>query len=325
MIKVVIAITTYNLKDYISKALDSVLMQKTNFEYKIIVADDCSTDGTLQILYKYKKQYPGKIEVLVSEKNLGSLANSNRIFDKLECEYFSFLDGDDYWIDEKHLQKQVDFLDQHLEYMLCGGNTQYLRNNVLAEYVVPVEKCNKTYTFESMLKDTIPFVHTSALLIRNTIFKNGLPECYRRVVNTFENCALRGEDFRRILHLEKGAMYIFSDVVSVYRIHEKGMWQGSSQTKRAIESAIGFNFYKKYFGNKYGDYFEKRAKASYQGMMRTLVIDRNLLGDFMLNEKEAYLLTSLLDDISNENTLCYQHSKVMRILLNIIIRIFFVK
>ena len=92
MVKVIVCITTYNLEKYISKAIDSVLCQVTNFDFKIIVADDCSTDGTLKILLDYKKTFPEKIEILTADKNQGSLANSNRLFDVIKCEYHSWME-----------------------------------------------------------------------------------------------------------------------------------------------------------------------------------------------------------------------------------------
>lgn len=321
MTKVIVAITTYNLEKYIAKALDSILCQKTDFDYKIIVADDCSTDRTIEILKKYKKSYPEKIELLLSDHNMGSLSNSNRIFDGLQCEYFSFLDGDDYWIGDERLQKQVDFLDSHPEYSLCGGNTQYLKNNALADYVVDGSKLGRTYDFESLLNEDIPFVHTSALLLRNNIFKFGLPECFKKAEDTFENCALRGEDFRRILHLETGPMYLMKETVSVYRIHENGLWQGSSYAKRTIESAITNNYYKKYFGNKYGLYFVKKAKESYKNMMNILIVDYNLLGVYRLNKNETFLLTSLMNDLALGKKSFKVNNSIKRKLLRIIIRI----
>lgn len=322
MNKVAVVITTYNLEKYIAQALDSVLMQKTNFSYKIIVADDCSTDNTIRILKEYRSKYPEKIELMLNKKNEGSLANSNRVFDGLQSEYFSFLDGDDYWLGEDHLQKQVDYLDTHREYMLCGGNTQYLVNDKLSGYVIKREKTNTSYSFCSLLRDEIPFVHTSALLIRNSIFVNGLPQCYKDAVNTFENCALRGEDFRRIIHLELGKMYVMKDVLSVYRIHSKGIWQGSSSATRVIESAIGYNFYKKYFGKTYGDYFEIKAIKSYRAMMNTLIIECGLLKDYNLNTKETKLLNGLLMDIKKDDVIRKPISKIRIKLLKVLIDLF---
>ena len=323
MIKVAVVITTYNLEEYIGQALESVLNQKTNFEYKIIVADDCSTDKTLEIINDFKNKYPQKIEVLSSSKNQGSLVNSNRVFNGLQCVYFTFLDGDDYWVNDNRLQMQVDYLDEHPEHMLCGANTQYLRDGVLKELVIPPDKTGKSYSFQDLINNTVPFVHTSAILVRNTIFINGLPACYKNAENTFENCALRGEDFRRILHLEQGDMYIMPDVFSVYRIHSRGVWQGSSEAKQNIEGAIAANFYRKYFEGKYDGYFDNNAHRAYREMMKILVTEYGLLNDYQLNEKETLLFTSLLNDIYKERSTETVNSKFKRKLMRALIKFFF--
>lgn len=297
MVKVIVAITTFNLEQYIQEALDSVLAQETSFEYKIVVADDCSQDNTLKILQNYRMKYPEKIVVLASNKNKGSLANSNRIFEDLQCEYFTFLDGDDYWVGNDRLQRQVDFLEQNPMYMMCAGNTQYLKNGVLADYVVDKRKLGKSYTFDDMINERMPFFHTSSILVRNTIFKNGLLKCYKDAESTFENCALRGEDFRRIIHLEQGPLYAMEDTLSVYRIHENGIWQGSTNLKRMLEATIGFNFYAKFFGNKYGDYFIVKRNELYKELMKIMVVDKDILSSYILTEKESELFLSLLKDM----------------------------
>ncbi len=301
MLKAIIAITTYNLEKYISEALDSVLRQKTDFDYKVLIADDCSTDGTVDILRKYKEKYPEKIKLMLSEKNVGSLANSNRLFDKIDCEYFSFLDGDDYWLGEDRLQKHVDFLDKNREYSMCAGNTRMLRDGKEAELLVQPRYLNKPYSFDDYLSNAMPFIHTSGITVRNTIYKNGLPECYFRCVDTFENCALRGEDFRRILHLEQGSLFLFDDIVSVYRIHDGGLWQGSSEVKRLIEGAIAGNFYSKYFNGKYDGAFDIIAQTNYKNLIAYLLTNCEFANRYLLSEKDTALLTSLMTDISKRN------------------------
>ena len=318
MVKVIVAITTFNLEQYIEEALDSVLAQETNFEYKIVVADDCSKDNTLKILQNYSMKHPEKIVVLDSDKNVGALANSNRIFENLQCEYFTFLDGDDYWVGKDRLQRQVDFLEQNPTYMMCAGNTQYLKNGVLADYVVDKRKLGKTYTFDDMLNERMPFFHTSSILVRNTIFINGLLKCYKEAENTFENCALRGEDFRRIIHLEQGPLYAMEDTLSVYRIHENGIWQGSTNFKRMLEATIGFNFYAKFFGNKYGDYFIVKRNELYKEVMKIMVLDKDILSSYVLTEKESELFLALLKDI---RTTSLGSSKSH--LKNILVKMFF--
>ena len=204
---------------------------------------------------------------------------------------------------------------------MCGGNTKYLKEGKLDEYVVDMAKCNQSYTFNDLLSNKIPFVHTSSILLRNIIFINGLPSCYKEAEKSFENCALRGEDFRRILHLERGSMFIFSDIFSVYRIHSEGIWQGSSNTKRCIEGAIGSNFYWKFFGDKYGDYFKKSASRSYQELMELLVIDNNLLTGVSLRKKELELVVSLFYDVQCYTTSKKEISRFKRRICKILLRV----
>lgn len=301
MDKVVIVITTYNLDRYIKQALDSVLMQETNFEYKILIGDDCSQDNTLKILRDYERRFPNKICVISSDVNIGSLANSNRLFDGIQCEYFAFLDGDDYWLGTDRLQKQVDYMDGHQDCFLCAGNTQYLVNGLPHKKLLSSKRLNRKYTFNDMLDGEMPFFHTSSILLRNKIFINGLPECYKKAVGTFEECALRGEDFRRILHLEKGYMYAMDALMSVYRIHNKGIWQGASDLRRHIESVIGNNFYYKYFGKKYGTYFQDKFEKSYKELLKYLFIKQGLLKNYELNIHDTFLLAGLLNEIAAYN------------------------
>lgn len=300
MYKVIVAITTYNLEKYVAQALDSVIMQKTNFKFKIKVADDCSTDRTPEILKEYSERYPELIEVLYSDKNLGSLANSNRLFDHIDCEYFSFLDGDDYWIDEDRLQKQVDFLDNHPDYTICGGNTRYLIEERLDNYVIPkgaLGKNGRTYTIIDDIKGKMPYVHTSSILLRNVLFRNGLPSCYKDVLGTFEECAMRGEDSRRLLHLSKGDIFVFNEVYSIYRVHQNGIWQSKPMHNRRIEAAIQYNYYFKVFEG----IIKKECAKRFKHIFRKLLIDMAFpinRSQILTDHKSSLLFESLCNDLA---------------------------
>ncbi len=319
--KVTVCMTTYNLQAYVEEAVKSVLRQKTSFNYELVISDDCSTDNTVELLKKLKSLSPGVITLLESEKNLGSLANSNKIFSNLQSEYFIFLDGDDYWVDENMLQKMVDFLDDHPDFVMVGGNTSYLRNNAIHGKVVDSNRTNRSYSFNDYINGRMPFVHTSAILVRNVVFCNGLPEVYRASVGSFENCALRGEDFRRLLHLERGKMFVMKDTFSVYRIHDKGMWQGASNLKRSIETAISYNFYSKYFETG-KSFFEKMRDKSYNHLMITLVSDYSFCKANTIPEKEFFLLNAYLKDMKQTKTVKYGpiRRKVLKTILALLTR-----
>ena len=98
-------------------------MQKTDFEFEIIVSDDASTDGTVEILKDYQSAYPDKIRLLLNETNVGGPDNLKRVIEASNAKYVTCLDGDDFYTDEYKLQKQVDCLEAHPEYAACFHNT----------------------------------------------------------------------------------------------------------------------------------------------------------------------------------------------------------
>src|SRR4030067_128381 len=116
--KVSVIVITYNHEEFICQSLDSILMQDVNFEYEIVIGEDCSTDKTRDILLDYQKNYPDKIRLILSEKNRGLIANFVQTYKSCSGEYIATIDGDDYWTSSQKLQKQVDFLDNNLDYAM---------------------------------------------------------------------------------------------------------------------------------------------------------------------------------------------------------------
>lgn len=105
---------TYNHEKFIAQAIDSVIMQKTNFDYEIVIGEDCSTDRTREIVLEYKAKHPDKFKLLLQEKNVGMMQNFIVTLKTCNGKYIALLEGDDYWTDPLKLQKQVDFLQANL-------------------------------------------------------------------------------------------------------------------------------------------------------------------------------------------------------------------
>ena len=108
---------TYNHRPFIAQAIEGVLQQKTNFPFELVIGEDCSTDGTREIVDEYQKKYPNIIRVVTSEKNVGMKKNGLRTVQACRGKYLAFCDGDDYWQSPLKLQKQADYLESHPE---CG-------------------------------------------------------------------------------------------------------------------------------------------------------------------------------------------------------------
>ena len=113
---VTVLVTTYNQEKYIAQALDSVLAQKTDFPFEIYVSEDCGTDGTRDILKEYARRYPQIIRLNLREKNVGISRNWYEGLCAARGDYVCTLEGDDWWLDDHKLQKQVDFLRSHPDY-----------------------------------------------------------------------------------------------------------------------------------------------------------------------------------------------------------------
>lgn len=126
-ILVSIVCVTYNHEPYLRKALDGFLMQKTNFPIEIILADDCSTDGTSAICDEYAAKHPELVRCIHSERNVGGVENERRAIEAAKGKYIATCEGDDYWLDVRKLQKQVDFMEAHPEYSVTW--TRYEKFN----------------------------------------------------------------------------------------------------------------------------------------------------------------------------------------------------
>lgn len=164
---------TFNHEKYISKAIESFLMQRTSFPFEIIIGEDCSTDGTKEIVNKYKKRYPELIKVITSERNVGIIRNSIRTVEACNGKYFAFCEGDDYWTDPLKLQKQVDYLEKHMDYgMVHTDVNHYMQEK--GKLIKNYNKSNKINfpsgsIFEEFLSGSY-FIKTATVMVRRELF-----------------------------------------------------------------------------------------------------------------------------------------------------------
>jgi glycosyltransferase involved in cell wall biosynthesis len=113
---------TYNHAPFIRRAVEGVLSQKTDFPFELVIGEDCSTDGTREIVFDYQKRFPNIIRVVTSESNVGMHENSGRTWRVCRGQYAAFCEGDDYWHDPVKLQRQVDYLESHPDCILVHSN-----------------------------------------------------------------------------------------------------------------------------------------------------------------------------------------------------------
>ena len=124
---------TYNHEKYIEQAVRSVMMQETDFDYELLIGEDCSTDRTREIVLHLGQEFPEKIRVVAHPTNQGMASNFIALWNMSRGQYIAILDGDDCWIDSRKLQIQADLLDREADTTISIHS--YRREYVdLAEY-----------------------------------------------------------------------------------------------------------------------------------------------------------------------------------------------
>jgi glycosyltransferase involved in cell wall biosynthesis len=217
-----IVMVTYNQEKYIGKAIESVLMQKTNHSFNLIIGEDCSTDNTNEICKEYASKYPNRIMLLANSKNLGLVKNYLSCFQQCTGKYIAVLEGDDYWTDPLKLQKQVELMERdesiglvHTNYKILNEHTERIsslpkkvfeqtlqfQGDIFAKLIKQNFICAVTVMFRRNILDHInfnPFVENSCntidliiylqcAMINNVAFLQDQTAVYRVSSNSVSN------------------------------------------------------------------------------------------------------------------------------------------
>lgn len=210
---VTIICTAYNHEKYISDAIDGFLMQKTNFDYEVLVHDDASTDRTAEIIRKYAEEYPQIIIPILQEKNQvsqGVQIYKEYLYPRGKGKYFAICEGDDYWTDETKLQKQIDFLETHQDYSMCCHNSTRLYSNT-GKLVVenPVKKEGDVTSYEIILDPYGTWIATASIVFRRELAFN---------VPTFFSKLPVGDLQLRLHCFTKGRVYYFEKSMRIGKL-----------------------------------------------------------------------------------------------------------
>lgn len=209
-----VCLITYNHARYIKQAIDGVLMQKVNFSWELVIADDFSTDGTREIVLEYKEKYPEFIKLISHEKNVGAAQNFMDLISAPSSKYIAYFEGDDYWADPHKLQKQVDFLESHLDYTICFHPVKIINEKDDTIQHRYGGRGRKSYSFDDLIEGN--FIPTCSVVFRNGILTH-LPEWYP---------SLNSGDWAIYLLIahQGGRVGQLDEVMAVYRIHHGSTW-----------------------------------------------------------------------------------------------------
>jgi glycosyltransferase involved in cell wall biosynthesis len=230
-VKVTTLIMTYNHAEFIRQAIDSALAQATDFVQEIIISEDCSTDGTRQIVEEYGRWYPERIRLILSERNMRSNEVVARGIRAAKGTYVALLDADDYWLGTDKLQRQADFLDAHAECSMCFHNARVEHEDESAPWNWTPANQPTFSTLDDILRGN--FIATSS-----TMFRRGLFE-----VPLWYNDFFPITDWPlHILNAEQGNIGYLDEVMGVYRYHGGGLYSVHSEDRKLEET---LSFYQK--------------------------------------------------------------------------------
>jgi len=258
-----VAMIAYNREQFIAQAIESVLMQETEFEVELVIGDDCSTDGTRRIVQAYAAKYPNVVRALLHEKNLGISRNYGAVWQACRGKYIAWVDADDYWRTPQKLQKQVALMETNPHYSMCGTGTQFVTTSsdgaekdagVLEPAVLKPE-----YGLADFL--TGYPMHTSSMLARRKLVT--FPDWLKDVGILWDACAFA-------LYAGKGPVGYSSELMSCWRVHAGGMWTTKSAADQLRCNQKAIDLLDAHFGGRYHRLLRKREYQVWRTSLRSL-------------------------------------------------------
>ena len=233
---------TYNHAPYIEECLRGFLEQETSFPFEILIHDDCSTDGTDEIIKAYAAKYPKIIKPLYEEENQYSKGDEGSpffgIMHKMAAKYIAFCEGDDYWDDPKKIETQVRFLESNPDFVLCYHRCHTIDSSGIVENDDGSLHRDASPRALQRLEVLVP---TRTACYRNVVdyLEPNLLSCFRKILN--------GDTFLwTLLGQHGGAKYIADIRPAYYRLHAGGVWSSLSSPLQFRIHAKSFFYMSEY-------------------------------------------------------------------------------
>jgi glycosyltransferase involved in cell wall biosynthesis len=259
--RVSVLMITRNHASFITQAIESVMSQEWPFDYELIIGDDCSDDGTAALCRAFQAAHPHRIRIVHSPDRVGMHRNLARIWYRARGEYVALLEGDDYWTHPAKIATQVSRLDARPDVTLCGTYTQKIRAGASGEWIDSGIVGPAVLKEQYELPDLIPAYsfHTSSVVLRKSVVQ--FPDWFWDVY-----CADRP---LYLLCAERGPAILLPEVMSVYRLHEAGVWSATDALHKAREGIDLFERLDRHFGYR----FEALIRRTIRGILWSYIAE----------------------------------------------------
>ncbi|MGL4865415.1 MAG: glycosyltransferase [Cetobacterium sp.] len=248
--KITVIVLTYNHEKFIKKALDSILEQETQYDFEVLIGDDCSPDGTVKEIKKYVEDYSNKIHLVLRERNIGARNNFLDLLLKAKGEYIALLEGDDYWEDKNKLEKMILFLENNKEYVGGFHNINVIdsENNYKIQHI-----CHRSKDFSDInsLEEHYDgkVMMTLSMVFRNIFLKK---ENFKKYESMIDEIKYVCDYSLKAFLLSFGKFKYFEDIFGAYRhIDNFGTsWSAQAQIVKNEDFYIIYEKNISMFGNK---------------------------------------------------------------------------
>lgn len=304
---VAVFMISYNQQDYIIEALESVLNQKTNFDYQIILSDDASQDNTQQVVQAFLENHPKKEKVtfIRQEKNLGWMPNFIFTLEKCQnsgAKYIAMCEGDDFWTNPDKLQKQIDLLEQNPDVTLICHRYKELYND---GKILDCPHFRKDFfqgqnSFKFPQRDFEEFmrIQTMTIVFRSSALDLSLREKYDHYCDT------------HIKHhiLDNGLGMYTKDFDAVYRIHGNNVFLSQDERKK-----IKFTY------DVYRDLIDNNSSSGYKNLLNMAMRQRidSELKNRKFNIFDPYYLSLVFQQVKDTGSIPLFVKNMIRGIINI--------
>lgn len=283
-IMVTVAVPCYNHERYLRDCLEGIMMQQVDFGIEVLVIDDASTDGSRAIIDEYVNRFPHIIKPIYHKENFyqkGRCILLESLLPNIHGKYLAFCEGDDYWTYPCKLKRQIEFLESHKKYSGCCHHyiEKYIDNPNAKQTAFTIRHSRRLTVFDILIE---PQLQTATFVMRSEIFKED-KELHKFMKQTYvTDVALF------LATLNAGKIYGFREWWSVYRIHDKGLWQCQNRETQ----------YNQYISNlhKLSLMYGRRYKGLVTGYKIHEKI-RNLLASATKERKNGRILAFLFETL----------------------------
>lgn len=225
MLKLQVVVPTFNHAPFLAETLDSILTQKTQHDYQILVHDDASTDGTREIIHDYAARHPGRFELIMQEENQFQQGRriATLVWPHYKAQYIAYLDGDDLWTNPDKIQTQIDFMDRNPRCMISQTHSIFFdsKTGETVAHFPPADKRGERTHFEDLAPGN--YLLSSAVMHRRSALPV-LPADFGEIGF--------GDYAKFALIARKGWIGLIHVEATKYRIHDNNMWYNKPEEER---------------------------------------------------------------------------------------------